>query len=119
MDSLAERFNLPTTKPALPRQAVLREARIIIPTAVPATCRIAAESMMIAAFGGFTSHPAIGAWRDGNKRSVIEDTLIYDIAVDAVPDSGIKLHQIATYIRNHGSQDCVYLRTYDGTVSLV
>lgn len=95
----------------------MREARIIVPH--NGRLDIAAlEDDMIAAFGGFTSYPAWGGWKNGQGQAVTESVTVYDIAAPIGHNTSMKLYSFAARLIEAGEEE-VYIRQPNGHVELV
>lgn len=104
-------------------EKVLREARIVMPRAVP---QGSLGSNLIASFGGYTRTDGSGFWRDPEDGAVVrEPVYVYDIAVE-VPiglSNAMKmdklLKDIAMEAGRIAKQKTVYLRYPGGEVSIL
>lgn len=97
----------------------MREARLIVPLAVPAAVAGRVETLLLDAFGGFTAVDGRGAWRSPAGVDHIEPVRVYTVAVEDRHVDRIMLRAIAERVLYDGHQESVYLRHADGAVEFV
>lgn len=100
---------------------ILREARIIMPRG-PAEPGLNAHEKLTTALidlaGGVTITPnAGGAWRAPGGADVVEDVLIYDVAI--ADDQNTELARIALEAGRALGQEAVYVRYSHGVVAIL
>lgn len=97
----------------------MREARIILPLAVPQEVREDTLNEIIAEFGGYTAFNGTGAWMDPKGEVISEAVLIVDIAIHGSPVADIVLERTAHNFLKASGQDAVYVRNFLGKVHII
>jgi hypothetical protein len=100
----------------------MREAQIIMPRDnAQAMARL--RLRLLDAFGGYTQHDAIGAWRAPDGKVRYDHLYVFTVACAEPPGRTHLLRDtcrdICRDIGREADQQCVYLRGFDGEVELV
>lgn len=100
----------------------MKEARIIAVVRGPQDM-VALQTLqnaIITAFGGFTRYQAHGAWRNPRTgETVYDQSYVFDIAVQDILPTRVKLEELAKAYGRSTGQEEVYLRYPNGNVTFI
>ena len=101
---------------------MLREATIILPVndndgSPLRGVHAILERMLITAFGGFTAVQARGGW-NGPIGPQFEPVIVYTVAGDATEANLVRFIEIARQICREARQECIYVRDFNGNVTI-